>query len=113
MNLGLDPGLQGRFAELAGGRVLVIDFLLTRPTPQLPTAELSARWEPRPPAGLTPAAPIEGVQVVVDPRLEEVLREAGPRLRPVAGALLGQLAVDLARPLVWLDFLSSPSARRP
>jgi hypothetical protein len=113
VEIGLDPHLRGRFAEIAAGRTLVIDFLVTRPTPQLPTGELSARWERRPPAGFTAAASLEGVPCVFDPRLASVLRESGPSVRPVAAAVLGQLEVQLARPLAWLDFLSSPAARRP
>lgn len=39
----LDPRLRGRFEAIAEGRVLAIDYLVTRPTPGVPTAELSAR----------------------------------------------------------------------
>ena len=109
----LHPSLAGRFSELADGRILVIDYLVTRPAPAVPTAELSARLQRARPRGGVVIATIEGVDCVSDPRLEVVLREAGPRLRPVAGALLGQLEIELARPLAWLDFLSSTAARRP
>ena len=109
----LHPGLAGRFSELADGRILVIDYLVTRPVPAVPTAELSARLQRvRPPGGVV-IATIEGVECVADPRLEVVLREAGPRLCPVASALLGQLEIELARPLAWLDFLSGTAAGRP
>ncbi len=108
----LDPALVGRFAEIAAGRVLVVDYLVTRPSPALPTAELSVRLQRTAPRGSACLTLIEGIPCHGDPVLLPVLREAGPRLRPVAGALLGQLAIDLDRPLVWLDFLSSTAARR-
>jgi hypothetical protein len=111
--LDLDPRLRGRFAEIADGRILVVDFLLTRQAPHLAAGELAARWERKRPVGFVDAAPIEGVACMHDPRLAWVLRECGPRLCPVAGAVLGQLWIDLARPLAWLDFLASPAARQP
>ena len=110
--IALDPRLEGRLAEIAAGRVLVVDYLVTRPTPALPTAELSVRLLRDRPGGVVVIGSAEGVDCLADPRLEAVLREAGPRLRPVAGAVLGQFELDLARPLVWLDFLSSTAARR-
>jgi len=109
----LDDGLAGRFAELAAGRVLVVDYLVTRPAPAVPTAELSARLRPGSPAGAIVIGTIEGVPCVADPALEPVLREAMPHLRAIAGGVLGQFEIDLARPLAWLDFLSSVAARRP
>lgn len=109
----LDDGLAGRFAKLAAGRVLVVDYLVTRPAPAVPTAELSARLRPGAPAGAIVIGTVEGVPVVADPVLELVLREARPHLRAIAGGVLGQFEIDLARPLAWLDFLSSVAARRP
>ena len=109
----LDGDLAGRFGELAAGRVLVVDYLVTRPAPAVPTAELSARLRPEPPAGAIVIGAIEGVPCVADPVLEPVLREAMPHLRAIAGGVLGQFEIDLLRPLAWLDFLSSVAARRP
>ncbi len=109
----LDPRLAGRLFDLANGRVLVIDYLLTRPSWSLPMAELSVRLQRASPRGTVRIATIEGVPCVADPRLTPVLQEAGIRIRPIAGAILGQFEVDLERPLVWLDFLSSTAARRP
>jgi hypothetical protein len=111
--IALDARLRGRFADIAAGRIVVIDYLVTRPTPALPVAELSVRLQRTPPRGTVTLATLEGVRCVADPRLEPVLREARPTLRPVAGAILGQLGIDLKRPLAWLDFLSSTAARRP
>ena len=108
----LDDDLAGRFAEIAAGRVLLVDYLVTRPAPAVPTAELSARLERVAPAGTVVIGRIEGVPCVADPALEPALREAQPHLRAIAGGVLGQFGVDLARPLAWLDFLSSVAARR-
>ena len=111
--IALDDRLVGRFAEIAAGRILVIDYLVTRPSWSLPSAELSVRLQRTVPRGTRTIATIEGVPCVADLRLATVLREAGVRIRPVAGAVLGQFAIDLDRPLVWLDFLSSVPARQP
>jgi len=99
-------------SELAAGRVLVIDYLVTRPSWDLPVAELSARLQAVAPPAARTVATVEGVRCVSDPRLHGVLREAGVTLVPIAGAVLGQFALHLDRPLVWLDFLSSVAARR-
>ena len=109
----LDPALQGRFAALAAGRILVFDHLVTRRLPHAPAAELSVRLQAHRPRGSVTIATVEGVECVAEPRLAPVIRAAGALLRPVAGAVLGQIAVDLARPLAWLDYLSSIDASRP
>jgi hypothetical protein len=113
VTIALDPQLQGRFAEIAAGRVLVIDYLVTHPTADLLQAELSARLQRPRPRGAVKVASVEGVDCLADPRVHTVLRDGGPNLRPVAGAVLGQLEIELAQPLIWFDFLSSVAARQP
>ena len=110
--ISLDPGLAGHFAEIADGRVLVIDHLITRPAGGLPVGELSARFQRTPPHGSVTLTVIEGVPCVVDPRLVGVLRAARPRLLPVMDAILGHLAIELALPFAWLDYVSSSPSRR-
>jgi hypothetical protein len=109
----LDRQLEGRLAAIADGRVLVIEYLITRPSWSLAAAELSVRVQRSRPRGSMRLATLEGVECFVEPRLAPVLREAGLTLRPVAGAVLGQFEVDVIRPLAWIDFLSSTAARRP
>lgn len=113
VTIDLDGRLAGRLADLADGRVLVIDYLVTRPSWAMPEAELSVRLQRAAPLGSVRIAVLEGVACVADPRLVAVLRAAGGTLRPVAGAVLGQLELDLERPLAWLDFVASAAARRP
>ncbi len=106
----LEPELRGRFAEVAGGRTLVIEAFMTH-GPGLPRGRMAVRLERYPAIGLVEVATIEGVPCLAERRLVPTLRAAGPTIRPVAGAVLGQLTIELARPLVWLDFLASPAAR--
>jgi hypothetical protein len=110
--LALDRGLYGRMADLADGRSLVVDFLITRPSWAMPDGELSVRLQLAAPPGFVRVATLEGVPCMAEPRLVPILREAGVTVRPVAGAVLGQLELDLERPWAWLDFLST-AARRP
>jgi hypothetical protein len=108
----LDDDLAGRFADLAGTRVLVVDYLVTRRPPQIALGELSARLQRTPPPGTVTVGTIEGVPCYAEPALAGVLREARPRLRPVAGGVLGQLAIELERPLPFIDYLSSVAPNR-
>ncbi len=55
-------------------------------------------------------APIEGVPVVADRRILDVLRTAGPTLRLGGPVFARHLAVRLERPEAWLDFLGTPAA---
>jgi hypothetical protein len=110
--LALDRRLYGRIADLADGRLLVIDYLITRPSWAMPDGELSARLQLAAPLGFVRIATLEGVPCMAEPRLVPILREAGATVRPVAGAVLGQLELELERPWAWLDFLAT-ATRRP
>jgi hypothetical protein len=110
--IALDGRLTGRLAELADGRVLVIDDLVTSTSWSMPEGELSARLQRQGQADFVRIAAPEAVPCMAEPRLMPILRDAGLTLRPVAGAVLGQFELELSRPWAWLDLLAT-AARRP
>jgi hypothetical protein len=112
VSIAIDGRLVGGLADVAAGRLLVIDFLVTRPSWSVPEAVLSARLQAAAPPGWVRIATLEGVTVVAEPRLVGVLRDVGLTLRPVAGAILGQFDLGMERPFAWLDFLAT-AVRRP
>ncbi len=111
--IGLAPDVRGRLAELARGRTLVIDYYSARCCTSVLVGDLTIRWaELRPPGGFMPLEPIEGVAVVAEPRLLDVLERAGPSLAWGGPIFARHLAVRLDEPEAWIAFLETPAAFR-
>ena len=112
--IGLDPSLRGGLARLAAGRAVVVDFFASRVCTSVWIGDLTAGWlQPghvRP--GLVALAPIEGVAVFVDPRLVELLADAGPTLHARRPGLRPSSRVRLEDAAAWLAFLETPAAHR-
>ena len=111
--IGLAPDLRGRLAALAGGRTLAIGFYATRCCTSVAIGDLTASWVTGgAPRGAVALAPIEGVSLVADARLVDLLRSAGPTIRLVGPVFARHPAVMLERPELWIDFLGTPEALR-
>jgi hypothetical protein len=108
----VEPVLRGRLRALATGRALRIGFFASRCCSSVVVGDLTATWiDGEPPAGAVALAPLEGVPVVADARLVELLESAGPVLRLAGPPFARHLAVALERPERWIAFLDSPAAR--
>jgi hypothetical protein len=59
-----------------------------------------------------PLAQVEGVPLLADERLLELLSKAGPTIRLVGPPFARHLAVELDDPGAWIDFLGTPAALR-
>jgi hypothetical protein len=112
--IGLDERLRGRLAELAHGRTLAIGMFTARccGSPYL-IGDLTAGFVDAPDEGAVALTPIEGVPLVADERLVELLADAGPTIVLAGLPFVRHLAVELEVPEAWLDFLASPRACRP
>ena len=108
IGLGVEPNLRGSLAELASGRVLVIDYFASRRC-SIVIGDLTGDFEDAPPAkGYVELASIEGVRVFTESRLLAVLGDSGSRLRLGGPPFARHLAIDLDRPERWIDFLERP-----
>ncbi len=91
----------------------MIDFFASRCCTSVAVGDLTARWMANPPStGFTPLAPIEGVPLVADERLLDLLASAGPTIRLGGPPFARHLAIDLDDPAAWIDFLGTPAALR-
>jgi hypothetical protein len=107
ISLGVEPTLRRSLAQLANGRVLVIDYFASRRC-SVVIGDLTGDFEDAPPApGFVEFASIEGVRVFAESRLPAVLADAGSTL---LGGLpfAQQIEVELDRPERWIDFLERP-----
>ena len=108
ISLGIEPTLRGSLAELANGRVLVIDYFASRRC-SIVIGDLTGDFEDTPPTmGYVELASIEGVRVYTESRLLTLLGDAGSTLRLGGPSFARHLAIDLDRPEHWIDFLERP-----
>jgi len=108
ISLGVEPTLRRSLAQLAKGRVLVIDYFASRRC-SVVIGDLTGDFEDVPPApGFVELASIEGVRVFAESRLLAVLADAGSTLRLGGLPFAQHIAVELDRPERWIDFLERP-----
>jgi|SRR6266545_4142159 len=108
VSLGVEPTLRGSVAQLAKGRVLVIDYFASRRC-SVVIGDLTSDFEDTPPGrGYIELASIEGVRVFAASRLLGVLAGARSSLRLGGPPFARHLAVDLDQPERWIDFLEEP-----
>jgi hypothetical protein len=108
ISLGLEPKLRGALANLANGRVLVIDYFASRRC-SVVIGDLTGDFGDTPPgAGYVELASVESVRVFAESRLLAVLGAAGPTLRLGGPPFARHLSVVLDRPERWIDFLEGP-----
>jgi hypothetical protein len=108
ISLGVEPTLRGSIAQLAKGRMLVIDYFASRRC-SVVIGDLTVDFEDTPPGrGYVELASIESVRVFVASTLLGILGDAGSSLRLGGPPFARHLAVDLDRPERWIDFLDGP-----
>jgi hypothetical protein len=106
--LGVEPTLRRSIAQLAKGRVLVIDYFASRRC-SVVIGDLTGDFRDAPPGrGYIELATLEGVRVFAAPGLLGVLGDARPSLRLGGPPFARHLAVDLDPPERWIDFLEGP-----
>jgi hypothetical protein len=117
--IGIDPALRPRMAGLSEGRTLAIDFFVARLRTSVVVGDLSLRWldtgpegEIEVPDGLAALATIEGVGLVADARLLELLATTGPTIVEGGPPFARHLALRLDDSAAWIEFLETPVARR-
>ncbi len=107
ISLGVEPTLRGSIAQLAKGRMLVIDYFASRRC-SIVIGDLTVDFEVTPPGrGYVELASIKSVRVFAASRLLGIL-DAGSSLRLGGPPFARHLAVDLDRPERWIDFLEAP-----
>lgn len=110
LELQLAPGLRGRLRALAAGRPMVIDYYAGR-LRGVAVGDLIVWFgEPAPEPCNVELEPIDDVAVLAERHLVRLLdgatlREAGPPWHR-------HLALSLARPEDWMDFLDRHTSRR-
>ena len=108
ITLGVEPTLRASIAQLAKGRMLVIDYFASRRC-SVVIGDLTVDFEvARPGRGYVELASIESVRVFAASRLLGILGDAGSSLRLGGPPFARHLAVDLDRPERWIDFLEGP-----
>jgi hypothetical protein len=108
VSLGVEPTLRGSLAQMADGRVIVIDYFASRRC-SVVIGDLTGDFREMPPGpGYVELASIEGVRVFTASRLLGVLAEAGSSLRLGGPPFARHLALELDRPERWIDFLETP-----
>jgi hypothetical protein len=108
ISLGVEPTLRASLAQLANGRVLVLDYFASRRS-SVEIGDLTGDFGNTPPGpGYVELASIENVRVFAESRLLAVLREPGTTLRLGGPPFARHLSVDLDQPERWIDFLDGP-----
>jgi hypothetical protein len=108
VSLGVEPTLRVSLAQMANGRVIVIDYFASRRC-SVVIGDLTGDFRDMPPGrGYVELASIEDVRIFAEPRLLGVLAEAGSSLRLSGPPFARHLAVELDRPERWIDFLETP-----
>jgi len=98
---------------MARGRSLVIGYFASARCGTV-IGDLSVDWRSTPPGGrFRRLAPIEGVDVLADARLLEVLEVGEPELQPGSILRPGTPVLSLGVPERWIDFLDSPVVLQP
>jgi hypothetical protein len=108
ISLGVEPSLRGSLAQLANGRLLVIDYFASRRC-SLIVGDLTADFEEMSPGpGYVEVATVEGVRAFAEQRLLAVLADTESSVRLGGPPFARHLAIDLDPPERWLDFLEEP-----
>ena len=110
ISLGVVPALRASLARMAHGRVIVIDYFVSRTRRQwVVFGDLTINFAHAPPGpGFVELAGIEGVRIFVESRLLAVLAEAGPTLRLAGAPFARHLVIELELPERWIEFLKGP-----
>ena len=110
IELGLAPALLGRLAAVAKGRLLVIDYYASWHR-GLAVGDLTVRLgEPDAEPRYVELAAVEGVTVLAERGLLGIL--AGAILRETGPPFARHLAIVLARPERWIEFLEHRAVSR-
>jgi hypothetical protein len=110
IQLDVDSGLRGSLAGLAGGRSLVIDYYASV-LRGLTVGDLTVRLgDPDPEPRYMELEPLEGVTVLAEKSLLELL--AGATLHEAGPPFARHLAISLVRPERWIEFLDHHPGRR-
>ena len=108
VSLGVEPSLRGSLAQMADGRVIVIDYFASRRC-SVVIGDLTGDFRDTPPGrGYLELSSVEGVRVFAESRLLALLGEEGSTLRLGGPPFARHLAFDLDRPERWIDFLEGP-----
>jgi hypothetical protein len=108
ISLGIEPRLRGSLAQMADGRVIVIDYFASRRC-SVVIGDLTVDFRDAPPGpGYVELASIERVPVFAESRLLGLLGDAGAVLRLGGPPFARHLAVELELPERWIDFLEGP-----
>lgn len=110
VRLALAPPLRDRLALLAAGRPLVIDYYASR-LRGVATGDLIVWFgEPAREPCYVELEPVDNVPVLAERRLVSLLE--GATLREAGPPWHHHLALSLARPEDWIDFLDRHPSRR-
>lgn len=110
VRLALRPALRDRLASLAAGRPLVIDDYASR-LRGVATGDLIAWFgEPAPERYYVELEPIDDVAVLAERHLVDLLERA--TVHEAGLPWHRHLAIALARPELWMDFLERHPSRR-
>lgn len=114
VRLAVDPNVRGRIAAIAAGRTLVVDYYATRCCTSVWVGDLAVSWRDADVEEIRTAElePVDGVRVVADRHLLDVLAVGEPVLTLAGPSFARHLAVRLDRPEVWIAFLESPRIAR-
>jgi hypothetical protein len=110
IELAVELGLRNRLSELARRQPLVIDYYASRLRGLVAGDLIVWFGEPAPEPCYVELEPIDDVTVLAERRLVEVLE--GATLREVGPPWHRHLAISLARPEEWIDFLDRHPSRR-
>ncbi len=91
---------------------LLIEFFATRCCTNVMVGDLQTRWIDQAPAQAVDLGTLAGVQLFADPRIAELLADAGATLIETGSPFRRSIGVRLDSPEQWLAFLESPAARR-
>jgi hypothetical protein len=110
LRLRVDPALQGRLLALAAGRPLVIDYYASVYR-GVTVGDLIVRFgDPRPEPRYQELEPVEGITVLAERSLVDLL--SGATLREAGLPKLRHMAISLETPERWIDFLQHHPAPR-
>lgn len=110
IELVLEPRLRGRLSERAGGRPLVIDYYASWHR-GFAVGDLTVRFgEPEAEPRYVELEPLEGVTVIAERTLLDLLD--GAMIREAGLPAVRHLAISVTRPERWIAFLEHHPARR-